>query len=191
MTLLQVMADDDAAQVRLRTDDGSRIGAELGARGVDFDRLPVVAGPGAIRSPEQILSDHADQVAAINADRRYRHIDVAAVRPNRGDADWPATAAAARSKFLAEHRHAEDEVRFFVAGRACFYLHLEPEVFAVVCESGDLLTVPGGTRHWFDMGAAPDFAAIRFFEQEDGWVGDFTGDAIGERFPTLDQLVAT
>ncbi|MDT5353972.1 MAG: hypothetical protein QOJ56_2504, partial [Mycobacterium sp.] len=25
---------------------------------------------------------------------------------------------------------------------------------------------------------------------QDGWIGDFTGDAIGERFPTLDQLVA-
>jgi len=71
------------------------------------------------------------------------------------------------------------------------YLHLEPEVFALVCEGGDVLSVPAGTRHWFDMGSEPDFVAIRFFEQEDGWVGDFTGDAIGERFPTLDQLVAT
>ena len=85
--------------------------------------------------------------------------------------------AAARSKFLAEHRHAEDEVRFFVAGRGCFYLHLEPEVLAVVCEGGDLLSVPAGTRHWFDMGSRPDFVAIRFFQQEDGWIGDFTGDA--------------
>jgi 1,2-dihydroxy-3-keto-5-methylthiopentene dioxygenase len=61
----------------------------------------------------------------------------------------------------------------------------------VVCESGDLMTVPAGTRHWFDMGSEPDFAAIRFFEQEDGWIGHFTGDAIGASFPTLDQLVAT
>jgi 1,2-dihydroxy-3-keto-5-methylthiopentene dioxygenase len=51
--------------------------------------------------------------------------------------------------------------------------------------------VPAGTRHWFDMGTTPDFVAIRFFEREDGWIGDFTGDAIGQRFPSLDQLVAT
>ena len=82
-------------------------------------------------------------------------------------------------------------MRLFVAGRACFYLHLEPEVFAVVCESGDLLSVPAGTRHWFDMGSDPSFAAIRFFERQDGWIAEFTGNPIGQRFPTLDQLVAT
>jgi 1,2-dihydroxy-3-keto-5-methylthiopentene dioxygenase len=191
MTLLQVMADTDADEVRLRTDDARLIGDELATRGIVFDRRPIVSDVDASRPAERILADYADQVAAINSDDRYRHIDVAALRPDHSEPDWHATAAAARSKFLAEHRHAEDEVRFFVAGRACFYLHLEPEVFAVVCESGDLLTVPAGTRHWFDMGSDPEFAAIRFFEQADGWIGDFTGDPIGERFPTLDQLVAT
>jgi 1,2-dihydroxy-3-keto-5-methylthiopentene dioxygenase len=191
MTLLQVMADNDADEVRLRTDDADLIRNQLATRGIAFDRSPVSPGLDATQPAERILAEQADQVAAINAGDRYRHIDVAAVRPDHSDPGWRVDAASARSKFLAEHRHAEDEVRFFVAGRACFYLHLEPEVYAVVCESGDLLTVPAGTRHWFDMGSDPSFAAIRFFEREDGWIGDFTGDAIGERFPTLDQLVAT
>jgi len=191
MTLLQVMAETDADEVRLRTDDARLIGDELATRGIVFDRRPIVSDADASVPAERILADYADQVAAINSDDRYRHIDVAAQRPDHSDPGWRDTAAAARSKFLAEHRHAEDEVRFFVAGRACFYLHLEAEVFAVVCESGDLLTVPAGTPHWFDMGSDPEFAAIRFFEQADGWIGDFTGDPIGERFPTLDQLVAT
>ena len=138
----------------------------------------------------QILAEYADRVDALNGDGRYKYVDVAAMQPDDHDPGWRDEANAARSKFLAEHRHAEDEVRFFVAGRGCFYLHLEPEVLAVVCEAGDLLLVPAGTRHWFDMGARPDFVAIRFFQEEDGWIGDFTGDAIGERFPTLDQLVA-
>jgi 1,2-dihydroxy-3-keto-5-methylthiopentene dioxygenase len=191
MTLLKVMAEDDAGKVRLRTDDADLIRNELATREIAFDRSPVAASLHATQSSEQILAEHAEQVAVVNADDRYRHIDVAAVQPDHSDPEWRVHAATARSKFLAEHRHAEDEVRFFVAGRACFYLHLEPEVFAVVCESGDLLTVPAGTPHWFDMGSDPSFAAIRFFEQEDGWVADFTGDAIGERFPTLDQLVTT
>ena len=190
MTLLQVMAETDATEVRLRTDNAAVIGAELANRDIDFDRWPIEPGFDIRRLPAQILAEYADRVEALNRDGRYRHIDVAALRPDDNDPGWHDTAIAARSKFLAEHRHGEDEVRFFIAGRGCFYLHLDPEVFAVVCEGGDLLSVPAGTRHWFDMGSRPDFVAIRFFQKEDGWIGDFTGDAIGERFPTLDQLVA-
>jgi 1,2-dihydroxy-3-keto-5-methylthiopentene dioxygenase len=190
MTLLQVMAERDAADVRLRTSDPGLIGTELAKRGILFDRWPTRPGLDVHRPSAQILSEYADRVEALNSDGRYQHIDIVALQPDHNDPGWHEVAAAARSKFLAEHRHAEDEVRFFVAGRGCFYLHLEPEVLAVVCEGGDLLSVPAGTRHWFDMGVRPDFAAIRFFEEKDGWIGDFTGDLIGERFPTLDQLVA-
>jgi 1,2-dihydroxy-3-keto-5-methylthiopentene dioxygenase len=188
MTLLQVMADGDAADIRSRTDEVGVIGVELGKRGIVFDRWPTVPGLDAATPTAEILASYRDQVTELNADGRYRHIDVARLQPDHDDPRWPDTAKAAREKFLSEHRHAEDEVRFFVAGRGCFYLHLEPEVVAVVCEGGDLLSVPAGTRHWFDMGARPDFIAIRFFEELDGWVGDFTGDPIGARFPTLDQL---
>ncbi len=190
MTLLQVMAEADAADVRLRTTDPGLIGAELVKRDIVFDRWPTTSGLDVHRPSAQILAEFADRVETLNSDGRYQHIDVAAIHPDDNDARWPEVAATARSKFLGEHRHAEDEVRFFVAGRGCFYLHLEPEVLAVVCQGGDLLSVPAGTRHWFDMGARPDFVAIRFFEEKDGWIGNFTGDRIGERFPTLDQLVA-
>ena len=62
----------------------------------------------------------------VNADDRYRHIDVAAVQPDHSDPEWRAMRVRA-IEFLAEHRHAEDEVRLFVAGRACFDPHLEPD----------------------------------------------------------------
>ena len=156
MTLLQVMADTDADEVRLRTDDARLIGDELATRGIVFDRRPIALISTSSRAGRADLGRPRRAGRGDQPDDRYRHIDVAALRPDHSDPDWRATAAAARSKFLAEHRHAEDEVRFFVAGRACFYLHLEPEVFAVVCESGDLLTVPAGTRHWFDMGSDPN-----------------------------------
>jgi 1,2-dihydroxy-3-keto-5-methylthiopentene dioxygenase len=190
MTLMQVMADNDAADVRLRTDDTAVIRVELAKRGIAFQRWPTTPGIDAATPSTEILASYTDQIAALNTDGRYKYIDVAALHPDAGDPRWPDAANAAREKFLAEHRHAEDEVRFFVSGRACFYLHLQPEVVAVVCAGGDVLSVPAGTLHWFDMGIRPDFVAIRFFEEEDGWIGDFTSDPIGERFPTLDQLVA-
>jgi 1,2-dihydroxy-3-keto-5-methylthiopentene dioxygenase len=190
MTLVQVMADSDAADVRLRTDDAAVIGVELAKRGIVFDRWSTAPGLDAATPSTEILASYYDHVAGLNADGRYKYIDVVRLHPDDSDPRWLVAAKAAREKFLAEHRHAEDEVRFFVAGRGCFYLHLKPEVVAVVCAGGDVLSVPAGTRHWFDMGIRPDFVAIRFFEEEHGWIGDFTGDPIGERFPTLDQLVA-
>ncbi|MFI9400929.1 1,2-dihydroxy-3-keto-5-methylthiopentene dioxygenase [Nocardia sp. NPDC052316] len=190
MTLLQVMAADNAADVRVRTTDDAVIGTELAKHGITFGRWPVVDNAASIASDE-LLAHYADQVAELNESGRYQHIDIARIHPDDADPEWPQTAAGARAKFLDEHRHAEDEVRYFAAGRGCFYLHLGQEVLAVVCEGGDLLSVPAGTLHWFDMGSRPDFIAIRFFEEEDGWVGDFTGDRISAGFPTLDELLAT
>jgi 1,2-dihydroxy-3-keto-5-methylthiopentene dioxygenase len=189
MTLLQVMSDGDAADVRLCTDDPGEIGAELAKRDIIFNRWPALPGLDRTTPTAEILADYHERIAELNADGRYTFVDVARLHPDDSDPGWADLAKAAREKFRSEHRHAEDEVRFFAAGRGCFYLHLHGEVVAVVCEGGDLLSVPAGTRHWFDMGERPDFVAVRFFEQEDGWIGDFTGDTIGERFPTLDELV--
>jgi 1,2-dihydroxy-3-keto-5-methylthiopentene dioxygenase len=189
MTLLQVMADADADDVRLRTRDPARIRAELAARGIFFDRWPSLPGVHAGTPDSSILAHYAERIAELNADGRYQHIDVARLHCDDGDPQWPLKAGVARATFLSEHSHAEDEVRFFVAGRGCFYLHLAAEAVALVCEGGDLVSVPAGTRHWFDMGTRPEFVAIRFFEDRNGWIGEFTGDTIGERFPALDQLV--
>ncbi|WP_067860100.1 1,2-dihydroxy-3-keto-5-methylthiopentene dioxygenase [Nocardia shimofusensis] len=189
MTLLQVMAADDADRVRLRTADEAVISAELAAHGIAFDRWPA-HDDAATLSSDDLLARYADHVAELNADGRYRHIDIARIHPDDSDPSWPETAEGARAKFLDEHRHAEDEVRYFASGRGCFYLHLGEEVLAVVCEAGDLLSVPAGTLHWFDMGERPDFIAVRFFEEADGWIGDFTGDRISSGFPTLDELLA-
>ena len=60
-----------------------------------------------------------------------------------------------RAKFLDEHFHKEDEVRFFVAGSGLFTLHVGDKVYEILCESGDLIGVPDGTTHWFDMGPEP------------------------------------
>jgi 1,2-dihydroxy-3-keto-5-methylthiopentene dioxygenase len=64
------------------------------------------------------------------------------------------------------------------------------KVHAVLCEAGDLLSVPGGTTHWFDMGTRPEYKAVRFFHDEDGWIGNFTGSTISANFPTYDELAA-
>ena len=75
----------------------------------------------------------------------------------------------------------------FVDGAGLFTLHVEDRVYEVLCERGDLISVPAGTRHWFDMGPNPSFCAVRLFTSPDGWAADFTGEDIAERFPRLEN----
>ena len=101
------------------------------------------------------------------------------VRIARGTPDT----APMRAKFLSEHIHSEDEARLFAEGSGAFYLHLGGKVLVMVCGRGDYLRVPAGTRHWFDMGPDPDFTAVRLFTDPAGWVANFTGERIADRFP--------
>ena len=94
---------------------------------------------------------------------------------------------AIRAKFLNEHTHNEHEVRFFVEGAGMFYLRINGKVHMVLCERGDLISVPTGTTHWFDMGENPDITAIRFFTRKDGWTPHFTGDKIADVFPKFEK----
>ena len=106
------------------------------------------------------------------------------------DASNPETLAKVpelRQKFLSEHRHNEDEVRFFVDGQGLFSLHVEDNVYEVLCQKGDLISVPANTPHWFDMGPKPSFVAIRFFNNPEGWVANYTGSAIAESFSRLES----
>lgn len=189
MTLLQVMPEADPGTLVLRSSDEDEIRAALAECSVTFTRwaLRGEVPPGA--APEDVLALYGEEVQALSDAEGLPVVDVAQLRPEPGEA-WAERARTARSTFLEEHRHGENEVRFFAHGTGCFYLHVAGRVHAMVCSAGDLLSVPAGTRHWFDMGSRPDFVAIRFFENEDGWVGDFTGDPIARRFPDLDELLA-
>jgi 1,2-dihydroxy-3-keto-5-methylthiopentene dioxygenase len=170
---------------RLRsTSDPERIARELAPWSVRFERWPSVQPV-----HDDLLSVHAREVEGLCA-AGYATVDVVRVAPIDSDPIWPEKAAAMRDKFRDEHTHAEDEVRFFAAGAGAFYLRLGGNVFVVLCEAGDLLWVPAGTRHWFDMGLVPRFTAIRFFKSSDGWVGNFTADPIARAFPSFDELSA-
>jgi len=189
MTLLTVWPEYDASSAETRTEDFERIAAALKEIGVRFERWEL-AGLGAAPTQDEVLAAYRERIDAVLEHEGYVLIDVARLHPGH-DADWPQKAAAARARFLDEHRHDDDEDRFFVSGSGIFYLHAGGRVYAVLCEAGDLLSVPAGTTHWFDMGTDPDFTAIRFFHDEDGWVGDFTGDGISARFPSYDEIVAS
>ena len=190
MTRLIITPDTNAADVVLDTTKPAEIADALDAVGVRYEQLATQDLTNA-RTDDDILRAYADDVARVSNDGGYVTVDVARLRRStETDDEWTAKTTGAREKFLAEHTHADDEVRFFVEGRGAFYLRLDGKVLVVVCEAGDLLSVPAGTRHWFDMGNDPAFTALRFFRVPEGWVGAFTGDDIATNFPTFDAINA-
>ncbi len=181
MSQLRIYAEEQPQQPSLDSTEPEVIRLALADRGIGFQRWPARAELAPGSDQPEILAAYREEIARVQSGGRYPTVDAIRLTPDHPDR------TTLRRKFLAEHTHSEDEVRFFVEGRALFCLHIGQEVLQVVCEADDWISVPAGTRHWFDMGAEPRFCALRFFENPEGWVASFTGDPIAERFPLLDD----
>ena len=180
MSRLRIFRDADAQAPVFESSDHARIASELAARGVRFERWPT-RSLSAAPTPDEVLAAYQPEIDALKRTGGYTTCDVISLKADHPDKD------AMRQKFLNEHTHSEDEVRFFVAGSGLFTLHLEDRVYEVLCEQGDLIGVPDGTPHWFDMGPQPSFTAIRLFTNPAGWVASFTGSDIATRFPRYEH----
>ena len=177
MSRLRIYADTAPDAPLLDTQDGTRIADELKAINVTFERWQATQpiAPGA--SQEEVFAAYRADIDRLVAERGFKSVDVASIAPDNPNR------AELRKKFLDEHFHKEDEVRFFVAGSGLFTLHVDDKVYEIECVKDDLIAVPDGVTHWFDMGDEPNFVAIRFFTEADGWVGHFTGTDIAQKFP--------
>lgn len=177
MSRLRIFADDRPDTPLSVIHDHAGMAAALKPIGVDFEQWQATQAIQPGDAPETIIAAYQADIDRISAARGFTTIDVVSIAPDNPNRD------AMRTKFLDEHYHVEDEVRFFVAGSGLFSLHVDGKVYEVLCEAGDLISVPDKTTHWFDMGPEPSFVAIRFFQQADGWVGHFTGTDIAQQFP--------
>lgn len=150
----------------------------LAARGILYDQWEsnVEFGPDA--DQDTVLAAYGHVLQPYMKENGYGTADVLNIFP-----DFP-NLEAARKKFLSEHTHTEDEVRFFVEGKGYFWFNLEDgtPVFNVLCEAGDLISVPANTKHWFDMGASPNVKAIRVFTDMSGWVPHYTESGVDEAY---------
>jgi 1,2-dihydroxy-3-keto-5-methylthiopentene dioxygenase len=177
MTMITVFDLAKAGQQRAETADDGEITKALLPFGVTLERWQASKqlAPGADQAA--VLEAYAADVERLCKLGGYQSVDVVRMHPEHPDRE------AMRKKFLEEHTHADDEVRVFVEGSGAFYLRDDEVVLRVVCTAGDLISVPRQTRHWFDMGPAPRFTAIRLFTTPDGWQATFTGDAIANTIP--------
>ena len=162
---------------RLATSDRAEMAAELSKIGVNLEQWQPAHEVRPGDTAEDIMTAYRADIDRLVEANGFRSVDVVSIAPDNENRE------AMRAKFLDEHYHKEDEVRFFVAGSGLFTLHVDDKVYEVLCESGDLIAVPDRMTHWFDMGPEPSFVAIRFFTEPDGWVGHFTGTDIARQFP--------
>jgi 1,2-dihydroxy-3-keto-5-methylthiopentene dioxygenase len=183
MSALTVYLDNQPQYGELYT-DFTAIQNQLKKIGVQFERWTANCELSAEADQESVLASYADSIDKLKQQFSFQSVDVVKLNPDHPEK------TAFRQKFLDEHIHADFEVRFFVEGSGLFYLHVDDNVYAVLCEQGDLISVPANTTHWFDMGENPKFTCIRLFTTPDGWVADFTGSEIAKSFPSLDQYVA-
>jgi len=184
MSTLTVYSDSNSQQPRALTTDPATITTELAAAGIRFEQWQTRNDIQAGDSQEHVLEAYASDVQRLVTEQGYQSVDVISIDRHNPQKD------ALRQKFLVEHTHSEDEVRFFVQGQGLFALHLGDQVFEILCEKGDLLSVPANTQHWFDLGPEPDLVAIRFFNNPDGWVANYTGSDIAQHYSRIESRIA-
>jgi 1,2-dihydroxy-3-keto-5-methylthiopentene dioxygenase len=132
-------------------------------------------GPDA--SNEEILQAYAADIDKLKARGGYVTADVVNVNAQTPGLD------AMLARFNREHWHDEDEVRFIIAGRGVFHIHpRDLPVVAIEVEAGDLIRVPRGTWHWFDLCSDRHIRAIRLFQDPSGWTPVYTESGVDARF---------
>ncbi|MBI3560951.1 MAG: cupin [Gammaproteobacteria bacterium] len=183
MSTLTIYNDDKSGKTETLR-DVNLIAARLKSVGVQFEHWHADKSLAKDADQAAVLEAYKSSIERLNQHYGFKSVDVVSLLPDNPKKDE------FRHKFLAEHTHADFEVRFFVDGSGLFYLHIKDKVYMVLCEKGDLISVPANTTHWFDMGAKPYFKCIRFFTTPEGWVGSFTGNDIATKFPSYDQHLA-
>nr|WP_221800293.1 acireductone dioxygenase [Oceanobacter mangrovi] len=181
MSNLRIYSEKDTTQLLFNSDVHSRITEKLNEVGVRFEQWQTDAelAPGAAQ--EEVIAAYQTDIDRLINEEGYQTVDVVSLNTSNPKKDE------LRQVFLREHRHSEDEVRFFVAGEGLFSLHIGDKVYEVLCSQGDLISVPANTPHWFDMGPNPHFIAIRLFNNPEGWVANYSGDEIASRFNRLEN----
>jgi len=173
------MAHVKIPQTHRELHDSQEIAAFLRPFGITYEQWSTEAS---LPDPtnEQILAGYSPQIEALKKKGGYVTADVINVTP-----DLP-NLQAMLDRFNKEHTHAEDEVRFIVKGRGIFHIHPpHGPVFSIEMAPGDLINVPAGTRHWFDLCADRTIRAIRLFKDASGWTPEYIQEGVHTGYAPL------
>ena len=153
--------------------DRSSVADYLAGIGIDYERWDSSRSVAANAPAEEVLAAYSDEIDKLKAQGGYVTADVIDVNPQTPGLE------AMLAKFNREHWHDEDEVRFIIHGRGIFHIHpREGAVVAIEVEAGDLIRVPRGTWHWFNLCDDRQIRAIRLFQDPAGWTPLYTESGV-------------
>jgi 1,2-dihydroxy-3-keto-5-methylthiopentene dioxygenase len=140
-------------------DKGGDITAEaLAEHGVYSATIP--SSPEAYRAP----------IDSVKTERGYITEDIVELRPQTPNLD------AICAKFVDEHFHDEDEVRFVLEGRGIFDIRSnDDEWMRIEVEEGDLIIVPKDRHHRFMLTDEKNIRCVRLFKDANGWTPHYRG----------------
>jgi 1,2-dihydroxy-3-keto-5-methylthiopentene dioxygenase len=171
MAIIRVAADHTTES------EPAAVAAFLERHHIEYERWVPGRPLTADSSADEVLLAYRNEVEALKSRGGYLTADVIDVHADTPNLD------AMLARFNREHWHDEDEVRFIVEGRGLFHIHPpDGQVFAIEVEAGDLIRVPRGTRHWFDLCGERRIRAIRLFQDPSGWTPRYTESGIDRGF---------
>jgi len=168
-----------------RITDPAEITEFLAANGIRYDRWPLEDRVDPAAPADTILAAYAPEIDELKRQGGFVTADVVDIYPDTPNLE------AMLARFSKEHTHTEDEVRFVLQGRGVF--HINPDttntgakpVFAIEVWAGDLISVPLGTRHWFDLCGDRRIRAIRLFQDTSGWTPHYQADGVHAGYEPL------
>jgi 1,2-dihydroxy-3-keto-5-methylthiopentene dioxygenase len=160
--------------------DEALVRAHLAGIRIGYERWQPAHKVAADAPPQEILAAYANEIERLKSSGGYVTADVIDVNPNTPGLEQMLL------KFSSEHWHDEDEVRFIIEGRGVFHIHPEAgPLTAIEVGPGDLLRVPRGTLHWFDLCADRRIRAIRLFQDPSGWTPHYTESGTERGYQTV------
>lgn len=180
MGKLRFMAVVDVPKKNIRFTETAEIAEYLHGIGIDYERWDNIDEIGPDATDDEILAFYSKEIDELKAKGGYVTADLINVTPETPGLD------AMLDKFNKEHWHDEDEVRFIVKGHGLF--HIAPEdsdVVSIEMEAGDLIRVPTGTLHWFNLCGDRTVRAIRLFQDVSGWTPNYTNSGVDAGFQPM------
>lgn len=129
---------------------------DLADNGVHCARLPT--GEADYRAP----------LDELKSQRGYVEEDEVSLSPDTPNLD------AICAKFIDEHYHDEDEVRFVLEGAGIFDIRsVDDRWMRVKVEEGDLIVVPEKRYHRFMLTEDKRIRCVRLFKDQNGWTPQY------------------